>query len=91
MFRPNIMLRYIIAAMTLLRGVHVYCDDSTSNPDTSSGVIGQATEKAIETAKTRRWRNTAIAIGVVAFGIIAVIAAGSNKKDQGHCDPTPAG
>lgn len=90
MFRPRFLLRYIMLAMTLTRGVSLYCDDSTSNPDTSASVIGQAAEKAVTTAKSRRWRNTAIAIGVVAFGVIAVIAAGSNKKDQGHCDPVPA-
>lgn len=83
------LVRYLAAVGLLLQTAPVRGDDSTATGSPESQTVGQAAEKARKSAQNNRWRNTALAIGVIAFGIVALIAVGNNSdQDQGCCDST---
>jgi hypothetical protein len=82
-------VRYLAMLGLVLHSWSGHADDSTASGSPESMTVGQAAEKARQSAQNNRWRNTALAIGVIAFGIVAVIAVGNNSdQDQGCCEST---
>jgi hypothetical protein len=80
-------LRYLVVLSFLLQLAPARAADSTASGSPESKTVGQAAEEARKTAQNNRWRNTALAIGVIAFGIVALIAVGNNSdNDEGCCD-----
>ena len=61
-------------------------DDSSASGSPESQSVGQAAENSRKTAASSRVRNTVLAIGVIAVGIIALIAVGNNgNRTEGCC------
>jgi hypothetical protein len=80
-------VRYLAMLSLVLHSMSGRADDSTASGSPESMTVGQAAEKARQSAQNNRWRNTALAIGVIAFGIVAVVAVGNNSdNDQGCCE-----
>jgi hypothetical protein len=79
-------LRYI-GIVCLLSQTSVRADDSTATNSPESQTVGEAAEQARQMARNNRWRNTALALGVIGFGIVALIAVGNNgDQNQGCCE-----
>ncbi|MFZ4100019.1 MAG: hypothetical protein ACOYKZ_06830 [Chlamydiia bacterium] len=82
LLRP--LSRFICCALCL--GSSLRADDTSSSGSTESQSVGQAAETSRKAAANSRLRNTALAIGVIAVGIIALIAVGNNgNRDEGCC------